>query len=83
MTRPAKDVSWRYAPEHRFGSGLPLYQHADGHSAMQALKANPQCSPREMKVNANYISTFGQTALVDAVDMVYDVSGGRELTLVF
>ena len=47
----------------------------------QALKANPERAPKELKANANYISTFGQTALNDALDMVYDVSGGREITI--
>ena len=47
----------------------------------QALKANPERAPKELKANANYISRFGQTALNDALDMVYDVSGGREITI--
>lgn len=50
--------------------------------AMQALKANPHNVPTEFKVNNNYLQTFGQTALVDALDMVADVSGSQDFRIV-
>jgi hypothetical protein len=31
--------------------------------ASQALKANPEGAPKEFKINANYISKFGQVSL--------------------
>ena len=49
----------------------------------QALKANPECAPRELKVNANYIGRFGQVALTEALDMVYDLAQGREITITY
>ena len=51
--------------------------------AVQALKANPECAPRELKVNANYIGRFGQVALTEALDMVYDLAQGREITITY
>jgi hypothetical protein len=61
--------------------------HADGcclpHAHAQALKANPECAPRELKVNANYIGRFGQVALTEALDMVYDLAQGREITITY
>ena len=57
---------------------------ADGCSTnVQALKANPECAPRELKVNANYIGRFGQVALTEALDMVYDLAQGREITITY
>lgn len=50
---------------------------------VQALKANPECAPRELKVNANYIGRFGQVALTEALDMVYDLAQGREITITY
>ncbi len=47
-----------------------------------ALKANPGGAPRELKVNANYITRFGQVALTEAIDHVYDC-GKREMTITF
>ncbi|KAK9812234.1 hypothetical protein WJX73_005974 [Symbiochloris irregularis] len=46
-----------------------------------ALKNNPMNVPREFKINANYLQTFGQTALVDALDMVADVSGTTDFNI--
>jgi len=48
----------------------------------QALKANPASAPRELKVNANYIGKFGQVALLEALDMVYEMAG-REIVITF
>jgi len=49
----------------------------------QALKANPGRAPRELKVNANYIGRFGQVALTEALDMVYEMAGGREIVITY
>ena len=48
----------------------------------QALKANPEGAPRELKVNANYITRFGQVALTEALDQVYDM-GKREIVITY
>lgn len=50
---------------------------------LQALKANPECAVKELKLNANYISRFGQVALSEAVDLVYELGGGNMLTVTF
>lgn len=50
---------------------------------VQALKANPERAPRELKVNANYIGRFGQVALTEALDMVYEMAGGREIVITY
>ncbi|KAF6252092.1 hypothetical protein COO60DRAFT_1555123 [Scenedesmus sp. NREL 46B-D3] len=56
----------------------------DGACALaQALKANPECAVRELKLNANYITRFGQVALTEAVDMVYEMGGGKMLSVTF
>ena len=56
----------------------------DGACALaQALKANPTAAPRSLKVNANYIGRFGQVALTEALDMVAEMGGGREVNIVF
>ncbi|CAK0782497.1 hypothetical protein CVIRNUC_005717 [Coccomyxa viridis] len=49
----------------------------------QALKANPEFAPKELKVNANYITRFGQVALTEALDMVYEMGGGREIVITY
>lgn len=49
----------------------------------QALKANPDFAPKELKVNANYIGRFGQVALTEALDMVYEMGGGREIVITY
>lgn len=49
----------------------------------QALKANPNRAPVNLKVNANYITRFGQTALVEALDTVFELSGNREMNITF
>lgn len=38
---------------------------------------------RKLKLNANYITRFGQVALSEAVDMVYELAGGRTTTVHF
>lgn len=48
----------------------------------QALKANPGGAPKELKVNANYITRFGQVALTEALDQVYDL-GRREIVITY
>ena len=50
---------------------------------MQALKNNPENAPINLKVNSNYITNFGQTALVEALDIVYELSGNREINVTF
>lgn len=48
----------------------------------QALKANPDGAPKELKVNANYITRFGQVALTEALDHVYDIAR-REMVITY
>lgn len=56
----------------------------DGACAIaQALKANPTGAPRNLKVNANYLGRFGQVALTEAMDMVAELGGGRDITITF
>ena len=56
----------------------------DGACALaQALKANPTGAPRSLKVNANYLGRFGQVALTEAMDMVAELGGGRDITITF
>jgi hypothetical protein len=49
----------------------------------QALKANAEGAVKELRLNANYITRFGQVALNEAVDMVYEMGGGRMTTVLF
>lgn len=49
----------------------------------QALKANPESAVKELKLNNNYITRFGQVALTEAVDLVYEMGGGNMLTVTF
>jgi Ran GTPase-activating protein (RanGAP) involved in mRNA processing and transport len=56
----------------------------DGACALaQALKANPSSAPRSLKVNANYLGRMGQVALTEAMDMVAELGGGRDITITF
>lgn len=48
----------------------------------QALKANPDVAPKELKLSANYISQFGSVALNEALDHVYDIAK-REMVITF
>lgn len=34
-------------------------------------------------MNANYIGRFGQVALTEALDMVYEMAGGREIVITY
>ena len=52
-------------------------------SGPQALKANPTGAPKELKINSNYITRFGQTALTEALDMVYEMGGNREIVITY
>lgn len=56
---------------------------APTHPQPQALKANPESACKELKLNNNYITRFGQVALTEAVDMVYEMGGGNMLTVTF
>lgn len=38
---------------------------------------------KELRLNANYITRFGQVALTEAVDMVYEMGAGKILTVTF
>lgn len=49
----------------------------------QALKANPERAPKDLKLNSNYITRFGQVALSEAVDMVFEMAEGRLTTIHF
>lgn len=51
--------------------------------ASQALKANPTGAPKELKINSNYVTKFGQVALTEALDMVYEMGGKREIVITF
>lgn len=50
--------------------------------AGQALKANPAGAPQELKLNANYLKRFGQIALEEAIDMVFDMSK-KQITITY
>ena len=50
---------------------------------MQALKANPALAPKEVKISSNYITKFGQVALMEALDMVYEMGDQREISIHF
>eukprot|EP00798_Chlamydomonas_sp_ICE-L_P019001 gene19001-25585_t len=52
-------------------------------STLDALKNNPECAPKEMKLNSNYITRFGQVALSDAVDMVFENGRGKHVSIIF
>ena len=47
----------------------------------QALKANPEYAPRELKMNSNYLTRMGQAVLTEALDMVYEMGGKREIVI--
>lgn len=49
----------------------------------QALKANPALAPKDVKIGSNYITKFGQVALEEALDMVYEMGGQREIVIHF
>ena len=38
---------------------------------------------KDLRLNANYITRFGQVALSEAVDMVYEMGRGRVTTISF
>jgi len=50
---------------------------------VQALKNNPDNAPLNFKLNANHLTTFGQTALLEALDTVFELSGNREMNISF
>jgi hypothetical protein len=50
---------------------------------VQALKANATAAPNLLRLNSNYITKFGQVALSEAVDLVYELGGGRQTTVLF
>lgn len=50
---------------------------------LQALKANPSLAPKDVKIGSNYITKFGQVALEEALDMVYEMGGQREIVIHF
>ena len=50
---------------------------------VQALKANPSLAPKDVKMNSNYITKFGQVALMEALDMVYEMGDQREIVIHF
>ena len=78
------EIQSAYHAGHGPNGGLPLW-HADTLfcRGAQALKANPEGAAKELKLNANYITKFGQVALGEAVDMVYEMGKGRMTTIVF
>jgi len=49
----------------------------------QALKANPSLAPKNVNMGSNYITNFGQVALEEALDMVYEMGGQREIVIHF
>ena len=49
----------------------------------QALKANPTGAPKELKISSNYLTKFGQVALTEALDMVYEMGDKREIVIPF
>jgi hypothetical protein len=50
---------------------------------LQCLKSNAEGAVKDLKLNMNYITKFGQVALSEAVDMVYELGGGRMTTVHF
>lgn len=50
---------------------------------LQALKANAEAAPTDLKLNSNYITRFGQVALSEAVDMVFEMAKGKTTTVHF
>lgn len=64
-------------------AACPAHPSITARRCRQALKANPECAVKELKLNANYITRFGQVALSEAVDMVYEMGGGNMLTVTF
>lgn len=65
---------------HATRRGVPAMPHV---SLLQALKNNPGGAPKELKVNSNYLTRFGQVALTEALDMVYEMGGGREIVITY
>lgn len=59
----------------------PLLGH--NAAAVQSLKNNAEGAVKDLKLNMNYITKFGQVALSEAVDMVYELGGGRMTTVHF
>ena len=53
------------------------------HASAQALKSNPALAPKDVKISSNYITRFGQVALTEALDMVYEMGGQRMNTIHF
>ncbi len=49
----------------------------------QGLKANVEAAPTDLKLNSNYITRFGQVALSEAVDMIFELTKGKGLTVHF
>lgn len=49
---------------------LHVFIHACIQTIVQALKANPEGAPRELKISSNRLTRFGQIALQEALDMV-------------
>ena len=50
---------------------------------LQALKANPDRCPGEFKMASNYITNQGRIAITEALDMVYEMSGGRQIVITY
>ncbi len=46
-------------------------------------EGEPTGAPKELKINSNYITRFGQTALTEALDMVYEMGGNREIVITY
>lgn len=62
---------------------LLLVHNTCARVCFQALKNNPGGAPKELKVNSNYLTRFGQVALTEALDMVYEMGGGREIVITY
>jgi len=50
---------------------------------LQALKVNPEAAPKDVRLDSNNITKFGQVALIEAVDIVYEMGKGRMMKVVF
>lgn len=81
--RSARAAAAVRAPNHILTHTPLLYTHSTSLSQKKALKANPTVAVKELKLNANYITRFGQVALSEAVDMVYEMGGQRVTTVHF
>ncbi len=84
-------LEWAWAREREAWRATPLStapwarqrrrRASPSSSPRQALKANAECAVKDLRLNNNYITKFGQVALSEAVDMVAEMGKGRVTTV--